>query len=278
MRKFAVFVACIGLILVVGTAMIAFEQVATDERRADIRQGINAQLDSGAQSYEQSREDGCRRRCGFFGSMSHMVVGLRDGIFLSMPFDPETVFPPAPDGWVRTEYTLAAMQDIVDWEMYRSAVFQSTQNSLLMRFDDIASANNVGAVRIYQQGDKRIAMAIMIHRNGLRAAKGEGRNGTVTVENPIAIIDGLPVRAHAQEAYEGFGNDPTPVAYRHLSMNIDGQVSIAWLALSEEADLMALLSGFDLAPIVQDLPQIPAGYTAGTGLVGPSIAAEREDG
>ena len=51
----------------------------------------------------------------------------------------------------------------------------------------------------------------------------------------------------------------TPVAYLRYSMDLDRQV----IARGPEAEVQAFLAGFDLEPIVAELPHKPAGYAAG---------------
>lgn len=67
---------------------MALETYMTDDRKAATRDALNARLDEGAEQYERRRKDGCIRRCGRLASLSHAIVTLRDGIFLSLPFDP----------------------------------------------------------------------------------------------------------------------------------------------------------------------------------------------
>ena len=277
MKRLAAFLAFIGLLLIVGAGMIAIDGYLTTDRKDGVRSDLTTRLERNAQQYEQNRADGCRRNCGFLPTLSHTIVGLRDGIFLSVPFEPEAVFPLAPAGWTVSEYALPTVEDIVERTLRRTPIFVSTQNNLLKDFDDIANANGVGAVRIYTQDDKTIAMALMIDRNGLRAAKDDAANIAKPVAAPFVAIDGLPVQSHERQSTEGSSGTWVPVTYSHYSMDIDGQVRIALLARAAEDDIQLLLSQLDLTPIVQDLPQIPSSYDPAAGMMIFEVSEESED-
>lgn len=247
--------------------MVGFDAYMTRERKAEFQDTLNMQLDAGAERYEEAREDGCRRRCGFFASTSNIMVALRDGFFLSTRFKPEDALPLAPDGWIVSNYALSEVEGIVDRQLRRTPVFVSTQNSLLKQFDDIATANGVGSVQIYRHENTVVAVAVRINKNGIRAAKNGEVNLASRVAVPFAVVDGIPLRRHEQEAYQGFGGTPEPVEYHHLSMNLDGQLSIVVLARADEAELGKLVSGFQLSTVIEELPHVPSNYVASAGVV-----------
>jgi hypothetical protein len=260
MTKLTGFLFLLGVALVGGAGMMAFDTYMSDDRKEAVRAEINTQLDEGAARTAERHEDGCRRRCGFFGSMATMITGLRDGVFAGLPFDPETAFPAGPKGWTITPYDLAAVEAIVDWKMQRTPLISPTQNKLLMRMDDIAQAAETGAVRIYVKEDMAIAVAIQISREGLRGEAPIGQRVTSRAMPSSAVANGVPFKVYPPVAYDVYGENPKPVGYRHFVMDLDGQVYITALALAPDEEIHKVLSTFDLTPIIADLPRKPAGY------------------
>jgi|GEM_PF-7083499 len=270
MRKLAGFIFIIGIVLIAGAGMFAFDSYMTDDRRSAVHGEINTRLDEGAEQYEQNREEGCRRSgCGFFAGISSMTVAIRDGIFLPRPFDPDTVFVETKGDWIQFPYDLEMVETIVDWEIERTPVRVSTSNRLVQYFDYVASLRRSGSVKIYVQDDNLIAMAVRVLNDGIRAGKSNSAPQAADVPIPFVTIDGLPVRDYPKinEVGVGLGQVISPVDYRHLSMDFDGQVEVTIVALAEDAKIIEFLSGFDVSLIVDGLPQRPAGYTAGVGIV-----------
>lgn len=273
MKKIAFFIALLGILLLTAAGMLAFDNYLTADRKEAVLDEVNAQIDAGAATYEDRREAGCtRRRCGFFATMADAVADLRDGIFLSVPFKAATALPPPPPGWTASDYDLAAVEGIVEAQMQDSIVFVSTQDSLLNEFDDTATARNVGAAAIYTQGDKAMALSIMIHRNGLRRAKADGGSPAPHIPAPVFRLDGLAVHRNSQTANVGTTSVKTLVSYHHYEMNLDNQITITILARASVSDVAALLAELDLDMIIADLPRRPTGYRPGTGLFAVTVA------
>jgi len=260
----------LGVMLVAGAGMMAIDTYMTEDRKTAVRAGINDQIDAGAERYEDRRENGCSRRCGFFGSMAHLVAGLRDGVFAQLPFDPETALPHGPDGWERGAYDLSLTETIVGHKLYRTQIVSATHNQLLMRFDKVGRAAQSGAVRIYRKGDTLLAVALEISREGLRKPGANKHLDTrFGRSKPTAILtDGMAFSVHPQTSTDPLHNTTTRVDYRHYSIDLDGQARIDVIARgtgdASAADIQAFLSGFDLAPIVENLPRRPAGYQPNT--------------
>jgi len=159
------------------------------------------------------------------------------------------VFVETKGDWVQFPYDLEMVETIVDWEIERTPVRVSTSNRLVQYFDYVANLRRTGSVKIYAQDDNLIAMAVRVLNDGIRAGKSNSAPQAADVPIPFVTIDGLPVD------------------YRHLSMDFDGQVEVTIVALAEDAKIIEFLSGFDVSLIVDGLPQRPAGYTAGVGIV-----------
>ncbi len=272
MKKIAFFIALFGILLLTAAGMLAFDDYLTEDRKEAVLDEVNAQIDSGAAAYEDRREAGCRRRCGAFATMAGAVADLRDGIFLSIPFNAATALPPAPPGWAATDYDLAAVEGIVGVQLQRSALFVSTQNSLLRQFDDTATARSVGAAEVYTQGEKTIALSIMIHRNALRSAKEGGGSAAPHISAPVFRLDGLAVHRDSQIAYEGINSVKSVVTYQHYEMNLDNQITITILSRAAVSDVAALLAELDLGMMIADLPRRPTGYSPGAGLFAVTVA------
>ena len=96
MSRLTGFIFILGVLLIGASGMLAIDAYMNDDRKAAVRAELNDQLDESAARYEARKEDGCRRRCGFVGSMANLVTDLRDGIFKGLPFDPEEVLPEPP--------------------------------------------------------------------------------------------------------------------------------------------------------------------------------------
>lgn len=263
MSRLTGFIFVLGVLMIGAASMMAFDAYMNDNRKDAVRAEINTQLDEGAARYEARREDGCRRRCGFFGKIAAMVTDLRDGVFSGVPFDPETGLPQAPEGWAAVPYDLALTEAIVGQKMERTVLVSSTSNKLLMHFDDMAKAAQTGAVRIYRKDGMAIAMAVEISREGLRAETKRKARVPGNAQPSQIVVDGLPFMRHAQVSIDALTDKRTPVAYHTYSMNLDGQVEIKVIALAPDADVQAFLASFDLEPIVARLPHQPFGYSAG---------------
>lgn len=279
MRAFAKFIAVLGFIILIGAGMMAFDDFMTDDRRAAVNDEINSQLDAGSERYEERREEGCRRNCGFFGTVSNMIVSMRDGMFLSLPFEPAAVMPPAPEGWTARPYDLAVLEGIVGRTLWQTAVVDDTENEVLKDFERINNATKTGFVQIYRSGDKAIVFGVMMIPNGLRAAKdGENRTARV-VPMPFATIDGVPVRRLEQRGTRAIPFEEYDVAYHRFAMDLDGQATISVLASAstELEDITVFLSDFAVAPLVRDMPAIPDTYVAGAGFVVPEPPVEDDD-
>lgn len=261
MKKLAYFFAAIGCLIVTITAMLAIDTYMTDARKTAVRGDINAALDEGANLFEDERASGCIRHCA--GGTSHLLVSLRDGLFLSRPFDPNAALPAAPDGWTRAPYSLAAAETIMGREIRRTALSSPTDNELLQDIDRIATKGSYSAAQIYRHGTSQIAMGIAIDRDAIRKAKdGEIIQDDETA-NVFTSLTGIPVRLHKQTSYDWRTSEYTPVAYQHLTMDLDGQVTVLILALVEDHDdILTLLSAFDVSAIVETLPHIPQSYDA----------------
>lgn len=263
MTRLTCFIFLLGVLMIGAASMMAFDAYMNDERKNAVRAELNAQLDDGAARYEERRENGCRRRCGFFGSISHMLTGLRDGVFSGVPFNPETVLPSGPEGWVATPYDLALTEAILGQKMKRTGFVSSTTNKLLMDFDDLAQTAQTGAVQLYRKENMAIAVGIEISREGLRAETKRQARTPSDAKPSVIIVDGLPFMHHAQVSVDALTDKRTPVQYHHYSMNLDGQVSIKVIALAPQAEIQAFLASFDLEPIVEQLPHRPSGYAPG---------------
>lgn len=249
-----------GVLLCMGSAMMVIDIYMTDHRKTAVRAGINAQLDEGAARYEEQSQDGCRRRCGVFATMAKAVTDLRDGIFASPPLDPEKVFAEPPEGWRMSPYDLATVEGIVGHKLQRTPLVSPTHNQLLTRFDDTAKAAQTGAVRLYAKGQARVSIAVQISDAGRRGTKAARTGSPEGVIAPLTVTDGLPFHLHPQVSVDLLRDTRIPVDYRHYSMDLDGQVRIDVLADGPAAEVEALLSSFDLEPIVDRLPQKPEGY------------------
>ena len=270
MRRLLGIVFLSGMALVMIAGFMAVDHVMNDDRKTAVRAQINQQLDAGAEAYEERRDEGCRRRCGFIASISHMVVGLRDGIFKSLPFDPQNVFPPAPEGWRVAAYDLPAVEAIVGAKLVRTPLSSPTDNKLLAYFDDTAGAAETAAVRLFYGPEAVIAMAIAMSRKGLEdpAYRRKLRRGKAL---PTGItVSGMVLTAYPQISFEAFGDKTTRVPYRHYALTLDGQVAIDLLTRAEVQEVETLLAGFDLAPIVANLPRPPAGYNKSAAVAGTS--------
>ncbi|QFT57367.1 hypothetical protein FIU94_00910 [Sulfitobacter sp. THAF37] len=249
-----------GVLLCMGAAMMAIDIYMTDDRKTAARASINAQLDEAAASYDERAENGCRRRCGFLATMAKAVTDLRDGIFAGPPFDPETVFAQPPEGWRMAPYDLATVEGIMGHRLNRTPLVSPTYNQLLTRFDDVAKAAQTGAVRLYAKDEARVAIALKITDAGLRGKDAPRTAPPEGVIAPLTATDGLPFRLHPQVSVDLLRDTRIAVGYRHYSMDLDGQVRIDVLATGPTAKVEALLSSFDLEPIIDALPRPPAGY------------------
>ena len=271
MKKIAVFILFVGIVLVGGSAMVAFDSYMNDDRKSAIAEGINAQLDENSARYEESREQGCGRRrsgnCGILDSFSNLIVELRDGIFLSSPFDPDTVIVETGTNWTLLPYDLETVENIVGHNIERTPIHTPTSNQLLVYFDQVANLRISGSVKIYTQDEGTIVMAIKVLKDGIRAGNDNIAPKAALVPSPFVTIDGIPVQDHPQTSDNGIHPGTTPVDYRHFSMDFDGQVEVTILALADDAVVAEFLSGFDISYIVEGLPQVPANYSPGLGMV-----------
>lgn len=277
MRFLAFFIAVLGFLIVLGAVMMAFDSYITDERRAAVQDGITARLDENAADFEQSRADGCRRRCGFFDTLSHAIVGARDGVFLSLPFEPRAVLPPAPAGWTATAFDLATVEQIIGRTFQRTAIITPTDNRLLGYLDDAAALRTAGAVQIYSKDETYVVVSVVISQDGLRDAKKSRHRLSNPVETPFVTLSGLPVLEHPQVSVDPLRDTETPVDYRHFTMDIDAQVDIKLIAQASDEDVQTILAALDMARIAGDLPAVPAAFDATAGLMIPAPVATDED-
>ncbi|WP_170336356.1 hypothetical protein [Ruegeria arenilitoris] len=276
MRILAGVVFTLGAILMIGAALMAFDTYMTDDRRTAARDALNAQLDEGAAEYEKSREDGCRRRCGGLGSLSHLIVNIRDGIFLSLPFDPSEVFPATQPGWTMTGFSIEALEPMLGQPKTNGRIGTTSEHDLWSDLNRVTKQAKSGAVRVYRQGDKTIALGIKIYREGLHAARDGEKFRLRKTTKPFAEIDGVLVRKHPQFSYSMVTRDYTPTDYQLLSIYMDGQVEITVVSDASNEELEAFFSAFDLTPIVENLPKAPSNYAPGKGVIIYESRAEGE--
>ncbi|MCV6591726.1 MAG: hypothetical protein OIF48_02145 [Silicimonas sp.] len=90
----------------------------------------------------------------------------------------------------------------------------------------------------------------------------------------FARLDGVPVVLRPQINETVMTGKITPVAYRYFTLSLDGQVSIGLLTNADDAAVLALLSGMDMAGLQASLPVESRGFAAGTGIVPAGPASE----
>lgn len=245
-----------------GAFMFAFDQYFSGEVKENTRNAINSHLDERAETFAENRDNGncgSRRRSGCSGGISALIVSLRDGIFLSRPFDPELALPETPEGWTAEPYTLAAIEGIVGQQVLEGSVARDSNETRLRKFHRASTTGSTSAARVYRNDDQVIAIAIEISKSGIRAAK-KGDPLTMFVgRNPFMYLNGLFVEKHQQNNQDMRGN-VEPVEFQFLTTHLEGQVEIFVLAMATDENIAALLEDIDIEMMLPELPITPSEY------------------
>lgn len=270
MYRIAFFTGICGACLCVVAAMLAFDNYMTDDRKDSVRGEINASLDAQAARYDDPRTRRCLRRyCE--GQLAHMVTTLRDGLFLSRPFTPDSALPLPPSGWESVPYDRAVMAEIFGAPLRETALSTTTTNGLFKKMDNWGGGNRMAAVQLYRPGQNApiytpgetapITLALAIDRGGIRYAKTAIPAPRVQRgAEVVAHLHGLPVWQFRQTSFEPSVGGMVKVDYRHYLIDLDGMVTLTAISRADPAQVMALLQTLDLPFFVSQLPRAPQGY------------------
>lgn len=258
MRRLAMGLATLGGILMLGTAMLAFDAYMSGDRKAYVRAEIDAGLEAKAEQYDE-RGLACRRKC-MFGGFSELYVTFRDGMFSSVPFQAAELIPNAPADWIKEDYTLLSAETLFGREIRETLSPAETNNKHLLHLHKAADSGSGTAVQMYRSGDDIMAIIIDVHRDAIRKAKDGDIQRDSSQADIFAHLYGLPVRTFKKISHDWRDGSNTPVDYQRFEINLDRQVKITIYALADQGDVIALLNNLDMVHIVDGLPSAPIGF------------------
>ena len=269
MRKLVTFVFALGFIMILGAAIIAIDGYATDERRA----AVDAEIYARADANEELRGRAGRR--DFIGRTARIIRDLKQGLFFSVPVELAQVMPPAPEGWVRRDYT-ATDGEAITGETIVEGLNPPRTTQLLHAFRNTAEkTGKMSAVATYARGERLVALRLESETDRFRSLKRpdspEAAQLLAAVPHPadtpvLAAVDGIPV-FQAPQFSTDVARRPVPVAYRYFTLNIGHLVFGELITNAADADLAAILSGLNVAAFQDALPRPTQHYAAGQGLV-----------
>ena len=260
MRFFLITGLCLGIVLLMGAAFLSIDQAVTDEDRATFQ----ASLDTQAAQYDDAR--GVARRSDFVGKTAHLFVTMREGLFKASGLNVKTNLPPAPQGWIKADFTVADMEAVTG-APYVKGVAMNGQEALFDRFVDASHGRKLGAAASYSDGTTRVLVQITASMARIREAEDGRVRRARPVRTAIALINGIPGERHPQHYRDPFKDRDIPVAYERVTLNFDGLVLVEAVTDGSKADLLAVLQGLDVAGLQAGLPVSVAAYRDDAGFI-----------
>ncbi|MEM9970204.1 MAG: hypothetical protein AAF762_03780 [Pseudomonadota bacterium] len=257
-----------GCILVFGAFVIAVDQFATPERKEAFAETTESIGDALAEAPEERTTRRSRR------SVSGLFDGakaLANGIFRSAPVVMAEVMPEAPEGWtardfVETDFALATGET-------EEAISASDIRHDRFWFNKAARGKSLSAATTYIRGDRVMVMRLFSELDRFRkadAGKPEEKAKMFAIPGAprgsyvFATLDGLEVHQHPQ--FRQQSNGRFPVTYRRFTFGIGHVVEGEIFATASDEDVLALLSGIDVAAVQVELDRATDGYEAGAGV------------
>lgn len=260
MRFFLITGLCLGIVLLMGAAFLSIDQAVTDDDRAAFQAG----LDREAAEYNDAR--GLARRSDYVGKTADLVVTMREGLFKSSGLNVKTNLPPAPQGWITAEFSVADMEAVTG-APYVKGVAMNEQEGLFDRFVDASHGRKLGAAASYSDGRVLVLVQITASMDKIRQAEEGQVRPAQPVSDPVARVENLPVRLEPQHYRDPFKDKYIPVTYQRVTMNLDGLVRIEAVTNGTTRDLLTVLQGLDIVGLQAGLPVALSGYSDGAGFV-----------
>lgn len=275
MRFFLITGLCLGIVLLMGAAFLSIDQAVTDDDRATFQAGLDTQ----AARYDDAR--GVARRTDFVGKTAHFIVTMREGMFKSSGLNVKTNLPPAPQGWIKADFTVADMEAVTG-APYVKGVAMNGQEALFDRFVDASHGRKLAVAAGYSDGTTRVLVQITASMAKIREAEEGPVRRAQRAGATIARINGIRVERHPQHYRDPFKDRDIRVGYERVTLNLDGLVMVEAVTDGSMADLLSVLQGLDIAGLQAGLPVTVAAYREETGFVSfltpPAEKAAETDG
>jgi hypothetical protein len=179
---------------------------------------------------------------------------LSNGILRDFADDLEPVLPAAPEGWTRSDWTIAAGEALTGETYKKTMLFVSTTNSILKDFEKTAD-DGFGAVAVYDTGNGLVALRIQGDRGALR----EAENGKVQSKRPttdiVLSIDGVPVVRKPKFSNAAKTGKDQPMRFDWFRMHFGGVFGVEVISTAAEADALALMDLLDVAGLEASIPR-----------------------
>ena len=191
---------------------------------------------------------------------------LASGIFRAAPLDVPALMPAPPAGWTRSGFAMADAEALTGraWEDSRIAT-GSPADEIIGRLHEASEGRKMSAAATYRHGDRTILLAIDADMKAIRRAEaGEVRRIDARVKPVALTLDGVAVWT-GEPFDRAPGGTLTPVPWVSYHAVLDGMVRLTVLTDAAEADVLALLSGLDMAALQAGLPVTTTGFAAGGG-------------
>ncbi len=189
---------------------------------------------------------------------------MREGLFKSSGLNVKTNLPPAPQGWIKADFTVADMETVTE-APYVKGVAMNGQEALFDRFVDASYARKLGAAASYSDGKVVVLVQVTASMSRIRDAEAGRVRRAQPVQNPIAKINNVPMKRQPQHYRDPFKNRDIPVAYERVTLDLDGLVLVEAVTNGSMADLLTVLQGLDVAGLQVGLPVAVTAYRDGTG-------------
>jgi hypothetical protein len=249
--------------MVVVSAVLIVDHAITPDSREAVRTVVGDTIDDLAEVHDERRAEGERSRG--LARLAAMVRDLREGVLKSTDLDLAAAFPPAPEGWDRRPYATADGEAITRAALVRTKLAVTQTNGVLLDFEKALEGKALTQALTYSDGTHLAALRLESSLEAIRRAEA-GEAEAAWVPTPVARVDGMPVALHRHDAEAQDGRFKSPPAWRHFSVDLDGQVRIDLITDAPTDAALALLAGIDFAGLQADLPRRTAAYTPGAGV------------
>lgn len=259
MRRIAVFIAALGIVMVMGAVFVAIDGFATDDRKEAFSGAVDQMADG---------QDGQPGRRSALGGLAKAAKSLDAGVFFSAPVELADALPAPPEGWERRAYDGSVALAVTGEELIG---FNWTKSQdMLARFAEAAEGKG-GAAAVYAWEDRLIAIRLGAELDDFRrVANGSEAEVTALLSAPplpaeatvLGTMDGIEIIEG-----EAYSEGAPPETYRRFTFSLGTIVGGEVITTAADADLVAVLSGLNVALIEAALPRPTQNYAPGSGFV-----------
>lgn len=275
MRKIATAGLILGLVLLIGAAMLAIDGFATEDRRMALNSAVGDFID------EQAEQD----TAGRTGRTVTRIFQLIKGVKESGPrITAEAILPPAPEGWERLAYTDGHGLAITGKMPAKGILAGHVTTQMLDAFSTSANKSVGDAAASYARGDALIAVRIEARHDQFDHIGDKGAYDlhriAVTPPKPnpwgklFAEVDGIKV-IEMPAVENAPGGKRVEVSYRRFNFHVGKLVMGEIITTAGDAEVLALLSAVDIAAIQEAAGARTMNYRRGSGVI---AAADMQPG